>query len=71
MKEKRDGRRKVCQRHIVLKLKIRFEKNNNRRWWCLFKKDYKKGITKSNPTQKCRPAKGISKRVNINIIKDT
>jgi hypothetical protein len=28
-------------------------------------------VTKSNPTQKCRPAKGISKRVNIQIIKDT
>ncbi len=40
-------------------------------WWCLLKKDYNKGVTKSNPTQKCRPAKGISKRVNIQIIKDT
>jgi hypothetical protein len=29
------------------------------------------GITKSNPTQKCRPAKDISKRVTIPIIKDT
>jgi hypothetical protein len=27
--------------------------------------------TKSNPTQKCRPAKGISKRFNTQIIKDT
>jgi hypothetical protein len=34
-------------------------------WWRLLKKDYNKGVTKSNPTQKCRPAKGISKRVNI------
>jgi hypothetical protein len=25
---------------------------------------------KSNPTQKCRPAKGMSKRVKIEIIKD-
>jgi hypothetical protein len=24
-----------------------------------------RGVTKFNPTQKCRPAKGISKRVNI------
>jgi hypothetical protein len=31
---------------------------------------YNEGVTKSNPTQKCRPAKGISKRVNIQIIKD-
>jgi hypothetical protein len=30
-----------------------------------------RGVTKSNPTQKCRPAKGISKRVNIQITKDT
>jgi hypothetical protein len=29
------------------------------------------GVTKFNPTQKCRPAKGIGKRVNIQIIKDT
>jgi hypothetical protein len=29
------------------------------------KKDYKEGVTKSNPTQKGRPAKGISKRVDI------
>jgi hypothetical protein len=28
-------------------------------------------VTKSNPTQKCRPAKGKSKRINIQIIKDT
>jgi hypothetical protein len=28
------------------------------------------GVTKSNPTQKCRPAKGISKRVSIQTIKD-
>jgi hypothetical protein len=34
-------------------------------------KDYNEGVTKSNPTQKCRPAKGISKRVNIKITKDT
>jgi hypothetical protein len=26
---------------------------------------------KSNPTQKCRPAKGISKRGNIQILKGT
>jgi hypothetical protein len=25
----------------------------------------REGVTKSIPTQKCRPAKGISKRVNI------
>jgi hypothetical protein len=30
-----------------------------------------KGVTKSNPTQKCRPAKDKSKRVNIKILKDT
>jgi hypothetical protein len=36
-----------------------------------FKKDYNDGAAKSNPTQECRPAKGISKRVNIQIIKDT
>jgi hypothetical protein len=29
------------------------------------KKDYNEGVTKSNPTQKCRPAKGMSKKVNI------
>jgi hypothetical protein len=34
-------------------------------------KDYNEGVTKSYPTQKCRPAKGISKRVDIQIIKDT
>jgi hypothetical protein len=34
-------------------------------------KDYNEGVTKSNPTQKCKPAKGISKKVNIQIIKDT
>jgi hypothetical protein len=34
------------------------------------KKDHNNGITKLNPTQKCRPAKGISKRVNIQIIKN-
>jgi hypothetical protein len=28
-------------------------------WWCLVKKDYNEGVTKSNPTQRCRPAKGI------------
>jgi hypothetical protein len=37
----------------------------------VLKKDYNKSVTKSNPTQKCRPAKGISKGVNIEIIKDT
>jgi hypothetical protein len=31
-------------------------------------KDYNEGIINSNPTQKCRPAKGISKRVNIQMI---
>jgi hypothetical protein len=36
-------------------------------WWCLLKKDHKGGVTKSNPTQKCRPAEGISKRYNIKI----
>jgi hypothetical protein len=35
------------------------------------KKITTRGFTKSNPAQKCRPAKGISKRVNIQIIKDT
>jgi hypothetical protein len=30
-----------------------------------FKKDYNEGVIKSYPTQKCRPAKGISKRVNM------
>jgi hypothetical protein len=30
-----------------------------------------RGVTKSSPTHKCRPAKGISKRVNVQIIKDT
>jgi hypothetical protein len=34
-------------------------------------KKLQRGHTKSNPKQKCRPAKGISKRVNIQIIKDT
>jgi hypothetical protein len=29
------------------------------------------GVTKSDPIQKYRTAKGISKRVNIQIIKDT
>jgi hypothetical protein len=33
--------------------------------------DYNEGVTKSDPSQKCRPAKGISERVNIRIIKDT
>jgi hypothetical protein len=37
----------------------------------MIKKDYNEGVTNSNPTQKCRPAKGISKRVHIQIIKDT
>jgi hypothetical protein len=27
----------------------------------------REGVTKSNPTQECRPAKAISKRVNIQI----
>jgi hypothetical protein len=36
----------------------------------VYLKDYNEGVTESNP-QKCRPAKGISKRVNIQIIKDT
>jgi hypothetical protein len=40
-------------------------------WWCLLKNDNNEGVTKSNPTQKCRPAKGTSKGVNIQIIKDT
>jgi hypothetical protein len=31
------------------------------------KTDYNEGVTKSNPTQKCRPAKDISNRVNIQI----
>jgi hypothetical protein len=35
------------------------------------KKDYNEVVTKSNPKQKCRPAKGISKRVNIQRVKDT
>jgi hypothetical protein len=35
------------------------------------KKFKTRGVTKFNPTQKCRPAKGMSKRVNIQIIKDT
>jgi hypothetical protein len=38
-------------------------------WWCLLK-DYNEGVTKSISTQKCRPAKGIIKRINIQIIKD-
>jgi hypothetical protein len=32
------------------------------------KKNYNEGVTKSNPTERCRPTKGISKRVNIQII---
>jgi hypothetical protein len=36
-----------------------------------WKRLQREGVTKSNPTQKCRPAKGISKRVKIQIIKDT
>jgi hypothetical protein len=40
-------------------------------WWCLLKKDYNEGVTKSNPTQKCRLARGISVRVNIQITKNT
>jgi hypothetical protein len=35
------------------------------------KKLQREGVTKSYPTQECRPAKGISKRVNKQIIKDT
>jgi hypothetical protein len=31
----------------------------------------KKNVTKSNLTQKCRLAKGISKRVNIRVINDS
>jgi hypothetical protein len=31
------------------------------------KKNYNEGVTKSNHTHNCRPAKGISKRVNIQI----
>jgi hypothetical protein len=31
---------------------------------------FNEGVTKSNPTKKCRPAKGISKRVKIQLIKD-
>jgi hypothetical protein len=34
------------------------------------KKNYDKGVTKCNSTYKCRPAKGISKRVDIQL-KDT
>jgi hypothetical protein len=34
------------------------------------KRDYNKCVTKFN-TQKCIPAKGMSKRINIQIIKDT
>jgi hypothetical protein len=34
-------------------------------------KRLQRGCLKSNPTQKCKPAKGISKRVNMQIIKDT
>jgi hypothetical protein len=34
-------------------------------------KRLQEGVTKSSPTQKCRPAKGKSKRVIIQIIKDT
>jgi hypothetical protein len=34
-----------------------------------FKKIATRGVTKFNLTQSCRPAKGISKRVNIQIIK--
>jgi hypothetical protein len=33
------------------------------------KEDYNEDVIKFN--QKCRPAKGISKRVNVHIIKDT
>jgi hypothetical protein len=36
-----------------------------------YKKVYNEGVKKSDPTQKFRPAKGISKRVNIQILKDT
>jgi hypothetical protein len=34
-------------------------------------KDYNEGVTKFNPTQKRRQAKSISKRVNIQTVKDT
>jgi hypothetical protein len=37
----------------------------------LFKIDYNEGVAEFHPTQKCRSAKGISKRVNIQILKDT
>jgi hypothetical protein len=41
-------------------------------WCCLLKKDYNEGCHKMhNHTHKCRPAKDISKRVNIQIIKET
>jgi hypothetical protein len=45
-----------------------------RRGWDLddddvyFKKITTRDVPKSDPTQKCRPAKGISKRVNVQII---
>jgi hypothetical protein len=39
-------------------------------WWCcLLKKDDDEGVTKSNPTQKCRLAKSVSKIFNIQIVK--
>jgi hypothetical protein len=31
----------------------------------ILKKNYNEGVIKFNPTQKCRPAKGINKSVNI------
>jgi hypothetical protein len=34
-------------------------------------KDYNEGVTKSDPTQKYRPAKGIIKRVNMQIMKNS
>jgi hypothetical protein len=37
----------------------------------MIKKNYNEGVTKSNPTQKCRLAKGMSKIFKIQIIKDT
>jgi hypothetical protein len=37
----------------------------------VYLKDYNKSVTKFHPIQKCREAKGINKRINIQIIKDT
>jgi hypothetical protein len=36
-----------------------------------YRKSQQESVTESNPTQKCRPAKGISRRVNIQTIKNT